>query len=809
MTVHTIPLDPGFELDRFVISHVIDRSASAITYRVTDRVTGSPFLLREFAPAGLCTRGREGQLAEQEGNAAEAFASGVARFVADSTRAASLHHPGIATTARWFKANGTAYRVLPWQEGASLASLIREGRTLSAPEALSIALPLLDALEYLHAQDIVHQELTPASVHVLESGGAILLGTGTTVWQMENAVAGPWGREGNAYAAIEQFKPELKTGPWTDIYGLSATLYHAVTGTAPPTALQRWEAAQSHGQDPLGALEPPPGDDRAWRDITALISRGLVLQPASRPQSMREWRARISGLAVAGKNEPESPAVSRPGEEGRRLLPAIVFGMVLIAIAVAATYLLFSRSNESTGAGESTSQPAGDGSWTSAQETERWRQALEANAVVGYRKFMEDFPQSMHNQQAQDHIDQLEDKAWEQAAEENTKAAYEAHLAEFPQGRHATEALARIEEINQQEAKLAREREAELRQDDADWERAQVAGNLAGLDEYILAWPGGAHIKEARKLRQDLQYQINDTAGFGIAARENTIAAYRSYIGDFPDGRHVSAAQAAIENLTLRPGKTFRDCSDCPQMVVIPAGAFWQGSAEGSPLALSIEKPRRRVVIAEPFAAGIHEVTMAQWDVCAADGGCDAHPDDNGWGRGSRPVIMVSWNDAMQYAGWISAKTGQSYSLPSESQWEYFARAGEEGDWLGGDAAAVCQYGNIAGNETSFDWRHKDCGDGASLATTPVGSYRANAFGLFDVIGNVAEWTLDCMNLSYLEAPADGSAWSRGMCSSRMTRGGSWITGSKESRLSARFNLKNGDRNDFTGFRLVRRVEKQ
>jgi formylglycine-generating enzyme required for sulfatase activity len=95
------------------------------------------------------------------------------------------------------------------------------------------------------------------------------------------------------------------------------------------------------------------------------------------------------------------------------------------------------------------------------------------------------------------------------------------------------------------------------------------------------------------------------------------------------------------------------------------------------------------------------------------------------------------------------------------------------------------------------------------LETLPVGSFKANAFGVHDVIGNVGEWTLDCMNLSYLDAPADGSAWSRGICSSRMTRGGSWITGTRDIRLPARFNLKTGDRNDFTGFRLVRIVEDQ
>jgi formylglycine-generating enzyme required for sulfatase activity len=215
------------------------------------------------------------------------------------------------------------------------------------------------------------------------------------------------------------------------------------------------------------------------------------------------------------------------------------------------------------------------------------------------------------------------------------------------------------------------------------------------------------------------------------------------------------------------------------------------------------------VTIAEPFAVGVFEVMFEQWDLCAAEGGCSSRPIDNGWGRGSRPVIMVSWNDAQEYTSWLSKKTGQSYSLPSESQWEYLARASEESDWLGGDRARICEYGNIAGGESGFRWQHADCSDRAALETLPAGSFKPNAFGVYDVVGNVAEWTMDCMNLSYLDAPADGSAWGRGICSSRMTRGGSWFTGTREVRLPARFNLKNGDRNDFTGFRVVRTVEDQ
>lgn len=242
-------------------------------------------------------------------------------------------------------------------------------------------------------------------------------------------------------------------------------------------------------------------------------------------------------------------------------------------------------------------------------------------------------------------------------------------------------------------------------------------------------------------------------------------------------------------------------------MMVIPAGSFWQGSDEDAPLALKKETPRRMVTLAEPFAISVFEITFEQWDRCVADGGCSNRPGDNGWGRAKRPVIMVSWNDAQEYVAWLSQESGQSYSLPSESQWEYAARAGEESDWPEGDPARVCQFANVAGGESGFRWQHADCADGVAIETLPVGSLRPNAFGLYDTIGNVSEWTLDCMNLSYLDAPADGSAWSRGICSSRMTRGGSWFTGTREIRLPARFNLKNGDRNDFTGFRVVRKID--
>ena len=361
----------------------------------------------------------------------------------------------------------------------------------------------------------------------------------------------------------------------------------------------------------------------------------------------------------------------------------------------------------------------------------------------------------------------------------------------------------------QAEARKERERLERERQEKLAWESAiNEHEPLLAFDEvHSGTGPQALHIEEANRIRRLLKDQSDDDKAFQTALKLNNKDAYQAYINAFPNGVNVTAALQHIDDLTLRPGKTFRDCVDCPALMVIPAAAYWQGSEESSALALSMEKPRRLITIDEPFAVSVHEITLAEWDKCFADKGCTTQPTDNGWGRVDRPVIMVSWNDAEEYVHWISEKTGQTYRLPSESEWEYFARAGEESDWPGGDAAMVCQFGNVAGAETGFRWQHTQCDDKLALGTAPVGTYKANAFGLYDTIGNVSEWTADCMNLSYLDAPVDGGAWGRGICSSHMTRGGSWITGTKEIRLPARFNLKNGDRNDFTGFRVVREIK--
>ena len=229
--------------------------------------------------------------------------------------------------------------------------------------------------------------------------------------------------------------------------------------------------------------------------------------------------------------------------------------------------------------------------------------------------------------------------------------------------------------------------------------------------------------------------------------------------------RKRAAEAEARERAAMRPGKVFRDCPECPEMVVVPAGSFTMGSPSSEKGRYDGEGPQHRVTIPEPFAVGKYEVTFAEWDACVAAGGCYGHRlYDPGWGRGQRPVIVVSWEDAKAYVGWLSRKTGERYRLLSEAEWEYAARAGTRTRYHWGHS--------IGRNQANCD----GCGSRwDDEKTAPVGSFPANGFGLHDVHGNVWEWVEDCWHGSYAGAPTDGRAWATGGdCERRVLRGGSW-----------------------------------
>jgi formylglycine-generating enzyme required for sulfatase activity len=214
--------------------------------------------------------------------------------------------------------------------------------------------------------------------------------------------------------------------------------------------------------------------------------------------------------------------------------------------------------------------------------------------------------------------------------------------------------------------------------------------------------------------------------------------------------KRAEAETTRAEPEVLQPGGVFQDCMDvCPLIVVLPAGEFTMGSPPDEVGRKDTEGPQHKVTLARPFAVSKYEVTFAEWDACTAGGGCNRRPSprDEGWGRGQRPVINVDWSDAKEYTAWLARKTGKTYRLLSEAEWEYAARAGTTTPYAFGNSILDWPAGKLRAQY------------GAKM-TAEVGSFPANRFGLHDMHGNVWEWVEDAWHWNYEGAPTDGSEWS-------------------------------------------------
>lgn len=270
-----------------------------------------------------------------------------------------------------------------------------------------------------------------------------------------------------------------------------------------------------------------------------------------------------------------------------------------------------------------------------------------------------------------------------------------------------------------------------------------------------------------------------------------------------------SFAQAAD---TPKPGSVFKDCPHCPEMVVLPAGSFVMGTPEGETGREPDEGPQHTVTFARPFAISRFHVTAGELEAYIKEAGVIIADGDDRPGRrctaskpsykqGPRqPAVCVSHQDAQDYAQWLSTKTAHTYRLLSEAEREYAARAGSTGpfpfpfDDNDDKKYSIAQHANTYGPT-----------DGHSY-TAPVGSYPANAFGVYDMHGNVYEWVADCGHPNYVGAPSDGSAWMTGKCQTRVMRGNDWGEAPVFSRSGNRNYRAPQVRGDFLGFRVAREL---
>ena len=327
------------------------------------------------------------------------------------------------------------------------------------------------------------------------------------------------------------------------------------------------------------------------------------------------------------------------------------------------------------------------------------------------------------------------------------------------------------------------------------------------LEEQVMSRREGEEYKEAFELMDEAEEKLK--AFKQVAAEAKRAEAERA---------EEAKRAAELERLVRKwpEGKKFRDCEECPEMVVVPAGTYRMGSPASEEGRDDNEGPVHRVTIAQPLAVGVYEVTRGEYARFVSATGhatgnaCWTLEDStlrkwsgvnwrNPGQRAEHPVVCVSWADAQAYVRWLSEETGEGYRLLSEAEWEYVARAGTTTAFHTGATISTGQ-ANYDGDSTYGSGRKGEYRE----QTVAVGSFPANGFGLHDVHGNVWEWTQDCWNAGYGGAPSDGRAWESGKCSWRVLRGGSWFSAPRDLRSAKRVGSASGGRSNNNGFRVAR-----
>ena len=807
------------------------------------------FAIKEFFPGELAVRdaGDGSSVWPATAEAVSALDDGLTRFRREAEQLRRFRNERhVVSCVNYFEANATAYMVMDYDDGVPLSKYLRlregKGRPFTEADLLAVALPLLEGLSVVHRAEVLHRDIKPGNVFVRREDDKagrpaepVLMDFGAAKQQYLSRHSRSNAPYTPGYAAPEQHTSLGRLTLATDIYAVGALLWRMVAGGAPGhpklmeadaregseagsvvwnpgprDALARMGNLYSGGADPMPTAQEL-GTSRFPGHVLRAIDRCLSIDAKARPQDCAEMLGLLRGEvdkaalthATAGaggkadKTDPPARRVAAGGDPSGA--PRVARRRPLLAggLAVALVLALFGVSMSET-------------AWQNV--VERLGILTDDSGTATPPVAGEPIPYGTLTLEVEppDATVSLP----------GTGLDYEPGMS-LPEGSYrVVVSRAGYREV---ERPLEVEGGASTRErfvlDDHGDTRSEatrvalgdtVAGELAAgdTDYFSVTLSGGGNLVVQTSGDTDTVGVVEDSTGSGLGDDDNsgdgtnfrvsaTVESGTYYI-------RVRGYGSAVGSYVLRAARShgpagsgftdaLRSGGTGPEMVVIPAGRFRMGCVSGRGCRDG-EFPVHEVTIPEAFAVSVYEVTFEDWDRCVSGGGCGGYrPDDRGWGRGNRPVIYVSWNDAQEYVAWLSSQTGQTYRLLSESEWEYVARAG---------TSTVYSWGNAIGSNRAncgLDY----CGDQWEN-TAPVGSFQANAFGVHDMHGNVFEWVEDCWNASYAGAPSDGSAWLGGDCDRRVLRGGSWNYLPRDLRSATRDRNTTGDRDNDDGFRVAR-----
>jgi formylglycine-generating enzyme required for sulfatase activity len=753
-------LQPGYMLFEYQIEKKLGEGGFGITYLAIDKHLDMQVAIKEYLPSDFAMRQSDITIAPKSPALKEGFDWGLNAFIDEAKTIAQFDAPNIVKIHRFFKANGTAYIVMEYCDGGSLNMRIKAA-PLSEPATRALLEELIKGLQVVHGNHIFHRDIKPDNIMFRKNGTPVLIDFGAARQSVGGQTRTVTSMVTPGFAPPEQYSQNTKFGPWTDIYALAAVAYNCLKGHKPSDAVQRMVEDDyqtlCQGAQASGFLRG--------------IDWGLQLSASQRPQDLASWVSSWSSGIVPDSALSSNPAYSSTGDDTVLQMPDVSHSsasqlkhqsptsgggrLKLIVIFIIALVLL-------------------GGGYYGYDRYQQEKVELNPSPIA---KALER-PIETTTKMVPDKAGQL----WIVTSPDNAQVdildidrSYSAGMT-LKLGRYGIKVKAsgfqdKIEfvdigsgnnnvtiKLDPQEIKLQQPPEIGQLWITTKPSNAQVV--LLDIDPKYSA---GMKLKPGR-------YRIKLMAA-GYQEKIQTID-----VASGDNNLTVALTREAV-NVPL------------PKMVAITGGSFQMGSDSGE----SNEKPVHTVNV-KSFSISQSEITFTQWDACADAGGCSYKPHDEGWGRGNRPVINVSYKDITgEFIPWLNNTTGDSYRLPSEAEWEYAANAGRTSRYSWGYTINCSQarYGYLSG----------ECKKRQN--TDRVKSFLANPFGLHDMHGNVWEWTQDCWNDSYSAAPNNGAAWTQGDCSQRVLRGGSWLSRPDALRSAYRFRNLTSVRNNDLGFRLA------
>ena len=660
-------LAPGTRLDDLEIERVLGAGGFGVTYLARDLGLDAWRAVKEYLPQNWGTRREDGTVGPRTGSDAEDYRWGLARFLDEARMLARFKDPHIVQVHRVFEAGGTAYMVMEYVEGRTLASVADAEGPLGESRVREVLEALTAGLSSVHAAGLLHRDISPDNVMVRPDGTPVLIDFGAARHGLGEHSGGLSSVLKPGYAPLEQYPPGRGQGPWTDIYGLGALAYWALSGSRPPAATERTRS------DPLRPLSAVSARGVS-AGLSSSVEAALSVYSEDRPQSLDEWRKLLEENTV----RPPDP---------RRWWPAAL--AVGLAAAVLATALLVPRSG---------GLPDGGLASDPVPLT-----ASEESAVAGWTG--EETPAARGV--GVDSVGEAEDEGGGGAGAEPGAAV-----------------------LGEEELAVAGpppdEVERGLGLDRAAWRAIQEGLTASGFDPGVADGLVGGSTRSALRAWQSSRGALatgyvdaDAVSALGEAAEDAArVADQRRAAREAADREAEAQRQTELEAAARRPGRVFRDCPECPEMVVLAGGVLAMGRYE-----VTVGEYR---AFASPPGGGAG-------GGCFTMGGGDSWRDPGFSQTDRHPVACVSWDDAQEYVSWLSRRTGAAYRLPTEAEWERAATGSQPGcDRLGRGSNGTC----------------------------PVGQYGTNAAGLSDMVGNLSEWTSDC--------------W-EGDCGRRVVRGGSWF----------------------------------